>query len=87
MAKQKKVTINGDEFVLQHPGVRWYISLTDDCKNQFAVLQNEEYLDKLFENVVVDPQGLSLDSFGPDKEYPAAIMKDLKEEIETFLNT
>lgn len=86
MAKQKQIKVNGEEFVLQHPGVRWYINLTDKCKNQFGVLQNEEYLDKLLENVVVDPQGLNLDSFGPDKDYPATIMQDLKEEIENFLN-
>lgn len=80
MSKQKKVTINGKEFTLQHPGVRWYVKTTDVCKNHLGVLQNEKYIDAIFENVVVDPV-VKMDDFDDDYET----MNKLVLEVERFL--
>lgn len=87
MATQKTVKVSGDEFVLQHPGARWYIKLQDRTANRFGVQQQEKYVDELLEYVVADPRELSLDSFGPDKDYSMATLNELVDEIETFLNS
>jgi hypothetical protein len=84
---KKEVTVNGHKFMVQHPGIRWYVNLTDRCKNHHGVLQQEKYYDELFENVVVKPTGVSLDSFGPGKDYSGKILTELSEEIENFLNS
>ena len=88
MPKQKKKTINGTDFVFQHPGARWYLELNDRCKNRFGVLQQTKYTEELLQNVVVKPQNVkSLDDFGPDAEYSMGTFNELVEEIETFLNS
>lgn len=89
MAKQKQVTIEGQEFLLQHPGVRWYMNLTDRCRsNQFGVLMQEKYHDELLGSVVVKPDNVnSLDNFGPDKDYSGSILMELVKEIESFLES
>ncbi|MBM7623648.1 hypothetical protein [Sporohalobacter salinus] len=89
MAKQKQIEINGTKFTLQHPGVRWYINLTDRCRsNQFGVLLKEKYNDELLSHVVVKPDDIkSLDSFGPDGNYDTDTLGKLIEETESFLNS
>ena len=84
---QKEVKVNGNKFVLQHPGARWYIKLQDRITNRFGVQVQEKYLDELLEYVVVKPQGLSLDSFGPGQDYNMSTFNGVMEEVESFLNS
>lgn len=76
------VTIKGKEYVLQHPGIRWYIQLTDRCRNATGVIMQEKYIDALLENVVILPR-TRLEDFGPDME----VMNELITRIETFLGS
>jgi hypothetical protein len=88
VAKQKNVKINGEDFVLQHPGARWYIKLNDRCQNRFGVLQREKYTDEILDNVVVKPTDIkSLDDFGPDRDCGMDVFNQLMEEAESFLNS
>jgi len=80
MAKQKTVTVNGKEFILQHPGARWYLNLQDRCKNRSGVLLTEKYTEELLENVVVDPK-MKLDDFDEDIDT----VEQLVVEVERFL--
>ena len=55
MAKQKKVVVNGNEFVLQSVSPRWYFDLNDRCGMTGGKRKTAEYIDELFKNVVIDP--------------------------------
>lgn len=80
MASQKKVTVNGVEYTLQHPGAMWYIEMTDRARNQFGVRQTASYYEELFKNVVVSPQ-ISVEDFEED----ISSVYTLGREIEIFL--
>lgn len=80
MNKQKTVKINDKEFLLQHPGIRWYVRTTDQCKNAAGVMQTEQYVDALLEHVVVDPV-VKIDDF--DDDYDT--LTQLVREVERFL--
>lgn len=74
------ITVRGKEYRLQHPGVRWYLQNTDQCRNQAGVLQIEQYAQSLLDNVVTDPPGLKLDDFDSIGE-----VEELIQQIESFL--
>ena len=80
MNKQKTVKVNGKDYALQHPGARWYVRITDQCKNASGVLQTEKYIDALFEHVVVDPV-VKIEDF--DDDYDT--LTKLVQEVERFL--
>lgn len=82
MAKQTEVTVKGKKYTLQHPGARWYLGLTDRCKNKHGVLQTEKYTEEILENVVVDPK-VSMDDF----DDALGEMMELVGKAESFLNT
>jgi hypothetical protein len=75
-----KKTINGEEYVLQHPGVEWVVDHSDKCTNAQGNLVRKKYLQGLFDNVVIKPSKLTLDSFDSVAE-----MRDVVNEIESFL--
>lgn len=75
-----KKTINGEEYVLQHPGVEWVVDHSDKCTNAQGNLVRKKYLQGLFDNVVIKPAKLTLDSFDSVAE-----MRDVVNEIESFL--
>jgi hypothetical protein len=52
--KQKKVEINGKEYLLQNPGARWYARHNDSCMTKNG-LSTEKYITGLLEHVVIDP--------------------------------
>lgn len=79
MPKQKIVNIGGKEYVLQHPGVKWYLECTDRCKNRNGVMLTAKYTEEMLENVVVDPK-VTLDDFEDD----VAAVEQLLAEIEKF---
>ena len=72
------VTVAGEKYPLQHPGVRWYIKHTDRCKDANGNLVFEKYIDGLFEMVCTKP--VDMDDFDD-----IGNMRDLVDEIETFL--
>lgn len=80
MPKQKTVKINDKEFVLQHPGARWYLGANDRCRNNAGVLQMEAYYQELLENVVVDPK-VSIEDFDDD----FGTLEKLMSAVERFL--
>jgi len=78
-AKTATVTVNGKMYKLQHPGVRWYMRNTDECRNNAGVLLVERYAQNLLDHVVVDPAGLKLDDFESVSE-----LEELIAQIERF---
>lgn len=80
MPRQKTVTVNGKEFMLQHPGARWYIGLQDRCKNRAGVLLTEKYTEEILDNVLVDPK-MKIDDFEEDIDT----VERLVVEVERFL--
>jgi len=82
MAKNdnKKITVNGEEYVLQHPGVEWVVDHSDNCTDAQGNLVRKKYIQGLFDNVVVKPTKLTFDNFDSVNG-----MRDLVDEIESFL--
>lgn len=74
---QSKVTVDGVEYTLQHPGARWYIKLTDRSNGK-----NEVLADELLENVVVNPR-VTIEDFDDNIEA----LEELLEKAHTFLKT
>ncbi len=87
MAKQKKVTINGQAYTLQSVSPTWYYNLNDDCGNTGGGKRNSsKYMDTLFRNCVIAPAevaggGLSYFDEQEDIKTPELLVK----EIESFL--
>ena len=82
MAKNdnKKITINGEEYVLQHPGVEWVVNHSDKCTNSQGNLVRAKYIQGLFDNVVIKPAKMKMDDFDTVQE-----MSEVVNEIESFL--
>lgn len=72
------VPIGDKKYVIQHPGVRWYIKHTDKATDRRGNPSNEKYIDGLLDMCVI--QNVSMDDFeNVDHMY------DLVEAIESFL--
>lgn len=76
------ITVNGKEYKLQHPGVRWYMQNTDETRNAAGVVQIAKYTQNLLDNVVTSPVGLKLDDF-----ETVAELEELIQRIESFLKS
>ncbi len=86
MAKQKKVVVNGNEFVLQSVSPRWYFDLNDRCGMTGGKRKTAEYIDELFKNVVIDPKEVSTKGFDYFEEAEDILTPEkLLGEIESFL--
>lgn len=81
MAKQDKVTINGTEYHLQHPGARWVLRLQTRAKYQ-GEPDLEKMAQEYLENVVVQPK-VTLDDFDEDFET----LEELVTAINSFLRS
>jgi len=77
---KKQFTKNGQEYVLQHPGVEWTIDHTDNCTNAQGNLVRKQYIQGLFDNIVIKPKGLKISDFERVSE-----MREVVDEIESFL--
>jgi hypothetical protein len=75
---RKTVHIGDKTFMLQNPGVRWYIKHTDQSKDMRGNLQFEKYVDGLLEMVVI--QEVTMEAFDD-----VGKMRELVDEIENFL--
>lgn len=76
---QKDITVNGEGYVLQHPGNMWILKNQDSAKNRFGVVQEAELVKSIFENVVIKPQKVDLD------ELEFSSIKEILEEAKSFL--
>ena len=64
MAKQKKVTVNGQEFTLQSVSPTWYFQTNDECGMTGGKKDTTKYLDTMFKNVVIAPAEVKTDGMG-----------------------
>ena len=56
MAKQKKVTVNGEEYTLQSVSPTWYFGVNDDCGMTGGGRRDTtKYIDTMLKNVVISP--------------------------------
>ena len=56
MAKQKKVTVNGEEYTLQSVSPTWYFGVNDDCGMTGGGRRDTtKYIDTMLKNVVIPP--------------------------------
>lgn len=78
--RKKTVTVDGVNYLLQHPGARWYLKLMDRCKNANGTLLTEVYTDEVLENVVVNPK-VTIETF----DQNIGSLNKLVQEIESFL--
>ncbi|MBQ6554532.1 MAG: hypothetical protein IJL89_04810 [Firmicutes bacterium] len=66
MAKifQVEKTINGKKYVFQHNGLTAFLKATDSCYiDGTSNRSTEKFTKYLFENVIIEPKGLSADDF------------------------
>ena len=86
MAKQKKVVVNGNEFVLQSVSPRWYFDLNDRCGMTGGKKKTADYIDELFENVVIEPKEVATKGFDYFEEAEdISTSEKLLGETESFL--
>ena len=85
--KQAKIKIGDKEFTLQHPGIRWYHEVMDECRgineSGAVVLKNTKIMDKYLEHVIVEPK-MTIEDFD-NIDNGIAIFSDLMNECERFL--
>ncbi|MEC2236113.1 hypothetical protein P9G78_15105 [Bacillus subtilis] len=79
--KQKKVTIQGTEYTLQHPGTRRMVELQDEAVNINTGKPNTARLYELYmSEVVVNPK-VSYDYFDEHRGF-----NELMREVQSFLD-
>ena len=55
MSKVKKVTVDGIEYTLQHPGMREAVKMRDRCKKDGDIVE-EKYYKEIMDFVIVEPR-------------------------------
>ena len=85
MAKQKKVTIEGQEFTLQSVSPTWYFGVNDDCGMTGGGRRDTtKYLDTMFKNVVISPAEVKADGMAyfdekEDVKTPEKLIKAIEQ--------
>jgi len=85
MAKQKKVTVEGQEFTLQSVSPTWYFQTNDECGMTGGGRRDTtKYLDTMFRNVVIAPpevaqQGMSYFDEKEDVKTPEKLIKAIEQ--------
>ena len=80
--KTETITIQGKQYKLQHPGVRWYLENSDACRGPNGVIQTAKYTQNLLDHVVTDPPGLKVDDFETVGE-----LEELTQKVDSFLRS
>ena len=86
---QKKVTIEGVEYTLQHPGHREAARIDDRIQLQGGMVSTEKYAEELFKHVIVDPK-VSWEYFDGNEEKGIEAhdgYDELIKEASSFLRT
>lgn len=87
MARQKKVTVNGQDYTLQSVSPRWYFDVNDRCGMTGGKKNTAGYVDEMLKNVVIEPPEIKtkgLEYFN-DMEDGIAATEQLLTEVESFL--
>ena len=79
---QKKVEIDGINYMLQKIPFKNYLEINDRCTNKYGVLMKTSYAEELFKHCVVSPK-VTLSAF----DNNAAAGMELVNEVESFLNS
>ncbi len=85
MAKQKTVTVEGQEFKLQSVSPSWYFQTNDECGMTGGKGRDtSKYLDTMFKNVVISPpevakDGLSYFDSMDDVKTPEKLIKAIEQ--------
>lgn len=85
MAKQKKVSVEGQEFTLQSVSPSWYFQTNDECGMTGGRSRDTtKYLDTMFKNVVISPpevasQGMSYFDEKEDVKTPEKLIKAIEQ--------
>lgn len=87
MAKQKKVTVNGEEYTLQSVSPTWYFGVNDDCGMTGGGRRDTtKYIDTMLKNVVISPAEVKADGISYfDEKDDIKTPEKLIKAIETFL--
>jgi len=87
MARQKNVTINGQEFKLQSVSPSWYYEHNDECGTTGSGKRNSgKYMDGMFRNCVISPSAVAIKGLGYfDDLEDIKTAEGLIKEIESFL--
>lgn len=87
MARQKKVTINGQEYTLQSVSPTWYYDINDKYGMTGSGRKKTiKYMDELFKNCVIAPVDITnqgVEYFEQVDDFKS--MEELVAEIESFL--
>lgn len=78
---QKKVTVEGVEYTLQHPGSREYTRIQDRMVGDNGVHSSEKMAEEMFKHIIVDPK-VSFEYFDENEG-----MEQVLKEAMTFLRT
>ena len=87
MARQKKVTVNKQDYMLQSVSPKWYFDVNDRYGMTGGKKNTAGYVDEMFKNVVVEPPEIKsqgLEYFG-DMDDGIAVTEQLLTEVESFL--
>lgn len=86
MAKQKKVTVEGQEFTLQSVSPTWYFGVNDECGMTGGKRDTAKYLDTMIKNVVIAPAEVGKDGMAYfDEKEDVKTPEKLIKAIEQFL--
>lgn len=80
MSNFKQTTIttkSGQEYTLQHPGVRAVTKITDRIKNKHGVMSDEKLADEMLAHVVVEPK-CKMDDFDSYREMVEVVQEAFK---------
>ena len=87
MAKQQKVTVNGQEFTLQSVSPTWYFNANDECGMTGGGRRDTtKYIDTMLRNVVIAPPEVKSEGLGYfDEKEDIKTPEKLIKAIEQFL--
>ncbi|RGE72806.1 hypothetical protein DWY69_06940 [Eisenbergiella massiliensis] len=87
MARQKKVTINGQDYTLQSVSPRWYFDANDRHGMTGGKKNTAGYVDEIFKNVVVEPPEIKAQGieYFCDMDDGIEVTEQLLTEVESFL--
>ena len=76
LGDQKEVKVAGEEYTLQHPGMKKYLEMQDKAKNRSGVPSETKLSELFLENVVVSHD---IDLAEVDSEVYFGLMEEIKD--------
>lgn len=78
---QKTVTVEGIDYVLQHPGSREYARIQDRTQTEIGIPSTEKLSEEIFKHVIVEPK-VSWEYFDEQDGYEEVLKESM-----TFLRS